>query len=515
MIDPSAPAAAGLSRRHLLRGSLWLGAAAALPVGAVARANPGPDLERLPSAETLVADVRDMVALGARYPGSDAHRRWVDRMEAEFRAAGLEVARDRHHFPRWECRTTALRIDGATAPVAAAYPNSGITSPAGVSGPAVYLGPLTLPGIAELLDGAGIATAVDAAVQTLLSAVPGGVAGKIVVVDQPIAPLRLGVFDPILSYRHDPDGTLSADTDYRRAWTTLLTATTLTAFRAAGALAAVLVLDAAPENARGQFTPFTHPYQDLPALVVDRDTGARLRAAAERGAPVTVELQAQRTTESSDSLVAVLPGSGRTAEAVVLHTHSDGMNAFEENATVAQLHLARHFAARGRDNRERDLVISAVTGHFGPGLPETEGFLTDHPDFVGRAVASVTIEHFGATEWLDDADGYHATGQVEPTVAFHTPSGILDVAVDATRACDLRRFELLRPIGSTFFGVGAALHRAGIPGVAYIGGPNYLLSDVPDGHLDKLDGRRMAAEVRWTAELLHRLDRAPAQQLRH
>lgn len=509
-------AATRISRRGLLRSSLAIGAVAALPAAPSAQASPSAGVPaQLPGPDVLVTDVREMVALGARYPGSAAHRAWVDRLAAEFAALGMDVARDRHQFMRWQANSTSLRIEGEAVRVAAAYPNSGATPPSGSTGPAVYLGPLSAPGVGELLGEGAASRAVDRAVRALLDAVPGGVAGKVVVIDEPVAALRLGVFEPLLSYRHDPEGNTGPGTDYRRTWTTLLTAGTLTAFREAGALAAVLVLDAAPENASGQYTPFTHPYQDLPALVVDRVAGARLRAAAERGAQLTVELQATRTPESSDSLVAILPGSGRSPEALVLHTHSDGMNAFEENATVAQVHLARHFAAFGRDNRDRDLIISAVTGHFGPGLPESEGFLSDHPDLVARAAAAVTIEHFGATEWLDDAAGYHPTGQVEPTVAFHSPTGIRDIAIDTTRACDLRRFELLRPIGQTFFGVGAALHRAGIPSVAYIGGPNYLLSDVPGGHLDKLDGRRMADELRWTADLLHRLDRAPATQLRH
>jgi hypothetical protein len=76
------------------------------------------------------------------------------------------------------------------------------------------------------------------------------------------------------------------------------------------------------------------------------------------------------------------------------------------------------------------------------------------------------------------------------------------------------RTELLRPAAVTFFGVGASLHQKGVPSVAYIAGPNCLLAlDGERGHLDKLDARRFAREIAWTADLVKRLDRIPAAQL--
>jgi hypothetical protein len=66
----------------------------------------------------------------------------------------------------------------------------------------------------------------------------------------------------------------------------------------------------------------------------------------------------------------------------------------------------------------------------------------------------------------------------------------------------------------TFFGVGASLHQKGVPSVAFIAGPNYLLAlDGNRGHIDKLDSARFASEIRWTADLLKRLDRIPAAEL--
>jgi hypothetical protein len=199
---------------------------------------------------------------------------------------------------------------------------------------------------------------------------------------------------------------------------------------------------------------------------------------------------------------------------MVVNTHTDGQNAFEENAGIACVELARHFAARPRSSRKRTLVFSCVTGHFGPGLPQTEGFIEDHPDLIKRAAAAVTIEHFGSLEWADDSRGYHPTGQVEVGAIFHSQTPIAVPGIQSLQAVDLRRTELLRPAGVTFFGVGAALHQKGVPSIAYIAGPNQLLAlDGREGHLDKFSAARMRNEIAWTADLLKRLDGIPAAQL--
>ncbi|MFE9789479.1 twin-arginine translocation signal domain-containing protein [Nocardia salmonicida] len=499
-----------LSRRALL------GAVAAVAATAGLAPTAHPEIPRgLPNPGVLADDVAAMVDLGLRYPGSPGHDALVDHMHEVYERHGLRVTRDSFTFDRWSPEAMSLGITSGTAtgdvPVAGPYPNSGSTPPGGISGRLVYLPGVIVPELAHTTTAASLGRLqplIDAAVQVALAAI-GDVRGKIVVVDNPVPRLRLDVWDSITRYRHDPDGLWHGDDDYTRVWLTLLTASSLTAFRAAGAAGAVLILDASPANTAGQYTPFTRSYQDLPALIVDRDQGARLRAASCEHA--VLELRATRERASSDSLVAVLPGRRSGGEALIVHTHTDGMNAFEENGAIAQLRLAEYFA---RADTDRDLVFSSVTGHFGPGLPETDGFIEHHPDVIARAVASVTIEHFGATEWVDTADGYGPTGQIEPTVAFHSDTGIRSVAVAATQQADLRRFALLSPIGPTFFGVGAKLHAAGVPGVAYIGGPNYLCAEGPRGHLDKFDAARMAAELGWTARLLELLDAAATGDLR-
>jgi hypothetical protein len=464
-----------------------------------------------------------MVELGPRLTATSPHLQFIDALADDFRVAGLTVARDPQPFQQWLATRSSLKVLTGPAvgamPIASEYTYSGKTGPGGVTGDLIHLGPVPSPrGGAPPRTPAELQRYADdlaASVEATLAAVPGGVAGRIVVMDAPIAPLTAGTLDPLLTYRHDPDHSISETDDYKRAWTTLATLPRLDPFKAAGAAGAVFALDASAANAAGQYTPFISGYQDFPALIVDRATGARLRDAAQGTPRARLVLEATLTKTSSDSLVAVLPGNGSTNEVTVVNTHTDGQNAFEENGGIACVALARYFAALPRSARNRTLVFSCVTGHFsGGGQPQTKGFITDHPDLIKRTAAAVTIEHFGCSEWLDDARGYHPSGQIELGAIFHSQTPIFQPAIDSLKATDLRRSELLRPIGVTFFGVGASLHEAGVPSVAFIAGPNYLLAEQGNhGHLDKLDASRFSREVAWTADLLHRLDAIPAAQL--
>lgn len=498
--------------RHGLAASPALLAAGSMPASALARAARRSRKGALPTANEVYRRVKQMVDLGPRLTATSPHLNFIDGLEEGFRGAGLSVTRDPQPFQQWLAQDFALEVAGKPVPVASYYTYSGKTGPQGVSGDLAYAGPIPSPpsdpnAIPAYME------SLPTAIEALLAAVPGGVSGRIVLMDAPIAALTSGGFDPLLTYRYDPDHTISETGDYKRAWTTLASLPRLDPFKAAGAAGAVFALDASAANARGQYTPFIWGYFDLPALIVDRETGARLRAQAVTSPKATLTLTASLTNTKSDSLVAILPGA--TDEILVVNTHTDGQNAFEENAGIACVALAEHFASLPKSARRRTLVFSCVTGHFsGGGQPQTQGFIDDHPDLIARTAAAITIEHFGSSEWNDDSSGYHPTGQVEIAAIFHSQTPIFLPAIDSLNATNLVRSELLRPAAITFFGVGASLHQKGVPSIAFIAGPNYLLAlDGDQGHIDKLDAGRFAREIRWTADLLKRLDKIPAAQL--
>jgi hypothetical protein len=163
---------------------------------------------------------------------------------------------------------------------------------------------------------------------------------------------------------------------------------------------------------------------------------------------------------------------------------------------------------------KRSLVFSAVSGHFaGPALPQTRGFIDRHPDLVSKAAASVTVEHLGASEWVDDARGYHPTGRPDMFVIWHSQTGIAGPVVDSMIANDLRHSIALRPAGDYMIAVGTAFNESGVPTVSSIVAPNYMVSWADNGHLDKFLPARAELEVRWAADLITRLDSIPAAQL--
>jgi hypothetical protein len=278
----------------------------------------------------------------------------------------------------------------------------------------------------------------------------------------------------------------------------------------------LVTFDASPACAAGQYGPYGSAITGLPGLLLDRDTGAKLRRHARDLPKARLTLTASVKQTSTSQLVGILPGDGSTDELMVLNTHTDGMNAFEENGGVGLVHLARYFSRLPRGRRlKRSLVFSAVAGHFaGPALPQTRGFIDRHPDLVARAAASVTIEHLGASEWLDDARGYHPTGRPDMFVIWHSQTaGIAGAVVDSMKANDLVHSRALRPAGDYMIGVGTAFNESGVPTVSSIVAPNYMVSWADDGHFGKFMPARAAQEVRWAADLITRFDSLPAAQL--
>jgi hypothetical protein len=147
----------------------------------------------------------------------------------------------------------------------------------------------------------------------------------------------------------------------------------------------------------------------------------------------------------------------------------------------------------------------------------------------------------GATEWLDDARGYHPTGRSEFAAAFQSETLISKIARESYEASPLTGVSLLRPIFDTpiarilarenyrarllprifdtrwppaYFGVGAPLHQAGVPSIGYLTGPDYLVTISEDGEMSKFDQDRMRRETEWVIETLHRLETVPRGNLR-
>jgi hypothetical protein len=464
--------------------------------------------ERLADEATLRRWQEYMVGLGPRFTGSPAHKEFHEFLVSELEAVGFTVTREPRPIHWWLHRKWSLKLveNGVETelPVAAYYPYSGSTPEGGF--------------VAELAD-AGRGLPQDFAA--------GDFDGKIAFYEEDMLPANASIFYAAATYVHDPDQTLTPATPYKRASLSFLTpqesiatsqqGSSLASARTAGALGSIVSYEASFDNAAGQYTPFLSSPSDLrevPTLYVDRATGNLIKAKIALGASARLELVVDKHPDDfTDDLIAWLPG--RTDEVLILNTHTDGTSASQENGNLGILSLARYFGALPQNCRQRTIAIALIPGHFHNGFEgDTEGFIDRNPEIIARSVGSLTLEHLGQTEWVDDVvGGFHPTGMVEPAAWFGSASTIQAVMTNAVIAEDLRRTFVMRPYGVIYFGVGSPLNAAGVPNAAFITGPNSMLSWANNQHLDKVDYGRMAAEIRTAARIFADLDALPTEQL--
>lgn len=457
--------------------------------------------ERLPSADRLWSWQQYMVDLGPRFTGSPALKSWHDFIATQLAGAGLSVQREPVPIDWWWHRKWSLKLiqNGAETevPVASYYPYSGHTPEGGI--------------VADAMDvGTGLP-------QDFLLA---DVAGKIAFEQVDLLPTKAALFYADASYVHDPERTLTPLTDFTRMsfsilvpQISLITAGqtgSLTYAKMGGAVGAVIALGVSKANANGQYTPFGgHPGSDygVPTVYVDRDTGAALKAKIAQGAKLKLELVVDKHKDDrTDDIIATLPGM--SDEVIIVNTHTDGTSATEENGALALISLARYFAALPKTCRQRTMVFVLTPGHFHGGIEgDIDRFINKHPEIMAKAVASLTTEHLGQLEWVDDSLGYHPTGLVEPAVFFGSVApAIQTTMINAVIAEDLQRVIVSRPIAVIYFGLGSALNLHGVPNAAYLTGPHALYSFADNQHLDQLDRHRMAREVRTFARVAAALD---------
>ena len=438
----------------------------------------------LPSRKKVWDDLAWMAKLGPKYTGNKAHTTFIEFLATELKAMGLDVARDRYTFPRWDARRSEITITPSRsssgpafkAPVTSYFPYSGQTPVAGVTGELVYAGSHPTFNLDDVRD-------------------------KVVLVDFAIntrewARLyqRWGV--------NPPDEPFPSAVRPARA-----AVSDLTPFQKAGAVGVILAwTDVSDANAAEQYTPFSRPPQGIPGLYVGRDTGAQLRKLAGSGATATMVLEAAVFPDTpTDTLIATLPGL--SDEVIIVNTHTDGPNATEENGAIGILALARYFSRIPKTERQRTLVFPLTSGHFAaPWVPSIRGVIEKHPDVIKKAVAALTVEHLGCREWMDDASfNYSATGKNEWSIAITPLKSMGQIMVDALKG-SLDRAAAVNPVNGGWLGEGGSLSRAGVPAIGYIPQPNYLLVGAADGCIGKLSPELLHSQIQVFAKVIHKID---------
>jgi hypothetical protein len=525
-----------VTRRTLLQRAAAGAATTTLAGGLASRAwgAVSPAVIPLPSPEQVLADVRAMCKFGPRLPGTAAHARWtqwqINKLAALERYGVQLQACDSYPLHSWQAKSHTLEVlegpGGGSYPVATAIVRAQETGSAGVVGPLVYGGRLPQPSITSD-DPLSITAAIERypqEVRAWIDALPnnselGGasVDGSILVIDAntPL-PLTTGVFTALLSYMAPEQLVISAEyDDYKRPWIGPWPETS--PFKEKGVKAVILIADCSFAAVQGNFSPHIGPPQAVPSLVVDRDTGAKLREACATKPTAKATLVAPLKPTTVRGVTAILPGADPTLseETLIVSSHLDGQNFAEENGTIAALHMLRHFATLPQQQRlRRTLVIAMYPAHMTYEYPVgVDQWLDAHPDLARRAAAGMAIEHLGCTNWVDSsASGYHATGVAEAYGVWTTLGLPLEIAKAALERYNLQNTSLLH--GPLELSIGNGFKPYGIPYVGGIAGPTYLLQVDANSDLDKFDSTMAATQIKFYTQILEGFDKASYEELR-
>jgi hypothetical protein len=413
------------------------------------------------------AEIALLNRLGPRLTGNSAHEQLITHVEQQLAALGLTVHQDTYTFTRWDLPATQpqqwLTVAGSQVPIAAAFPYSGSTGPAGI--------------------------------QRRLHLLKGHLARW--------RGARDGIAVVEVINRKLPFGEAVPTWDNARPWnwqrhplgSATLAGLGLSRARAAGVQAVVFAWRGiSPANAKGQYLPFVLPYQDIPAVFVAGDAADQVvTAARERQMAALVLDAAQVAGAQTRTIWAVVRGTQRPHEAVIVVSHSDGTNSVEENGHIGLVSLARSVAATPP---ARTVVFVLTTGHlripaFTKHGQATSRWLTDHHELWAgtpggmRAVAGLAMEHLGAREYRDDPvlAEYGPTGRPEPELLYASTRELKNLVDAEWRGAEAPP-RVSKPGPFVHFGEGEPLYQRGIPVIALVTAPQYVLSMEPGDYVD-------------------------------
>jgi hypothetical protein len=486
-----------ISRRTLLTagGSVLAAASTAglLPTRDAAAAT-NDEFGALPGRQQIWDDMLFLTSCGSRNTGFPGHVRFVEFLAKRLgECPGVEVHRDTYTLPRWESTNLAISAQSSGRPArsfhaTSAYPYSGKTSAAGVTGPLVDLGRTT----ANEIGGSRPVT------------LPADVRGKIGVLQSPVHGFPFGANFKIWgAYQSDvtlPDRITEAIWQNRSA-------PPLDPFKAAGLAGLVLCWEGiSDENAEGQYVPFGHKFADMPCLWVGEKTGAELRALAGQAGQATITLEATITPNTStDTVYGILPGS--SDDIVLIHTHSDGPNAVEENGPVGVVALAKYLASLPKGTLKRTYLFTMTTGHMaGAYVPSFRGFIEKHPDLMKRIAGALVIEHLGARHWIDREGAYVPSGQNQTTMILTQSRTLADLALKSCRGTVDDRMIAVNPYQHRYTGESGGVIEYGIPTIGIMPAPSYLLKESAHAGIEKIDPLLFRVQLENFTRMLRAMD---------
>jgi hypothetical protein len=289
----------------------------------------------------------------------------------------------------------------------------------------------------------------------------------------------------------------------------------------AGAAGMIIAFDLPREQMAGYFEPHKGTHYDVPAVFIGIDEREHLRRLVTAGA-VHVEVAVDATIETAPTrnVFATLPG--RSAERIVLVTHTDGNTWVQENGIAALLALATYLAALPIEQRPRTIELAFTAAHLHISKEGSAHYASqldrDYDD--GTVAFAFAIEHLGAREIVPverpGAPGRHLqfTGAGEPLLWAVGPSEALRSAVlDAVAGRDLERALITPGLGpaveeqvphiASFGGLGTYFHTNLIPTTSIITGPWSLWA--PSFGREAIDIARLRQQALAAGDVVLRL----------
>ena len=404
-----------------------------------------------------------MNGFGTRLTGSKGNNDFIKYLKKEIKGMGFELKSDVKKFKRWEPTNTKLVLHTANGDVdvavASAHPYSGITGPEGITGK------LQTKGI-----GRDIVVLKIKDFENLTARIP---------------------FDQKRAYPKD----LKLSPQYRGPVTTSFVKTVALLIQSfVGCKGAILIWQGmSDEMVQGQYLNFILGYMGVPALWVNETEGEKVLAALAAGETATLTLEGNiEKRAKGESFCAIVPGKNEK-EAIIINTHTDGTNCVEENGPIGMLEMMRYYK---KHKPERTLIFVFTTGHFRiPKFSHKHGIvdqstslwlhnnkeLWDGKNGHIKAVAGVTVEHLGCTEWKDVDGVYKQTNAVDTEVVYTANKQMDDIYFEAIKGRKQCRTVTLHPHNLLHFGEGQSLFNVGIPDIALVTAPDYLCV-ISDSH---------------------------------
>lgn len=458
------------------------------------------DLTRLKSKQAVLEDMHRMNGFGTRLTGAKGQNDFIAWLKEEAQRMGYQTFSDLYSFDRWEEQKSSItihRIRGdEPVEVSSAWPYSGETGPLGVTGEVVEV-------IGKHVNYLHARNKIALVTVSDLGKIPSGIA-----------------FNQRNAY---PGGTNIPAFYKGPVATSFVNIPFLQVAKAAGVKAVVCIWKGmSREMVKGQYLPFIQPYQGMPALWVCEEEGEKLKEAARNKDKVTLVLEAKREKNaSSESFYCIKRGKNPT-EAILVNTHTDGVNCVEENGPVAILAMMDYL----KDvELERSVIFVFVTGHFRlPAFKQndiqaTSKWLKNHRDLWDgkgghiKTVAGVAVEHLGAREWKDVDGVYRETNPIDIEIVY-TGNKVMDaIYYKAIEGRTLVRTVTLRGHNILHFGEGQPLMNVGIPQIALVTAPDYLTAMADDHQMSKFSIDLMYEQIQTFLKAIFLIDETDAKTL--